>query len=151
MRTGGGHRRATVGIEITPALRRRAARILQHLAKPDEAGRIARPASRWLHGACNGSHSPPALADFWWRRFVTIFDDDATITNASAHIGWALAIPLAGEQLGGRKGLWIAGLSWMTFTLVQETFFHAPPHPSPAYPGEVRGDLLTRLVPTLAL
>jgi hypothetical protein len=84
-------------------------------------------------------------------KFVNIFDDDRALTNASAHVGWALAVPLAGKAIAGRRGLWIAGLSWVTVTVAQEALFHAPANPNPGYPSEVRADLLTRLVPTLAL
>jgi hypothetical protein len=93
----------------------------------------------------------PAFPVFAAGNFVNILDNNQTLTNASAHVGWALAVPLAGEYLGGRKGLWVAGLSWVAVTLAQEAFFHAPVNPGPAYPSEVRTDLLTRLVPTAAL
>ncbi|MFL5272696.1 MAG: hypothetical protein ACJ79E_11610 [Anaeromyxobacteraceae bacterium] len=96
-------------------------------------------------------HYNPGFPVFGGGKFVNIFDSDAALTNASAHVGWALALPLAGKAIGGRKGLWIAGLSWMTATLAQEALFHAPANPGPGYPAEVRADLLTRLVPTMAL
>jgi len=70
------------------------------------------------------------------------------LTNASAHVAWALAVPLVAEHFGGRKGLWIGGLSWIAVTVVQESLFHAPAKPGPGYPAEVRSDLLTRIVPT---
>jgi hypothetical protein len=93
----------------------------------------------------------PHFPVFGGGRFVNIFDSDVALTNASAHLAWALAVPMAGEHVGGRKGLWISGVSWMTLSLVQEAFFHAPAKPSPRYPSEVRADLLTRLVPTAAI
>lgn len=75
---------------------------------------------------------------------------DQAMTNALAHVGWAVAIPLVGEKLGGTKGKWIAGVGWIALTLVQESFFHAPRGPQNAsYPSEVRTDLLTRIAPTL--
>jgi len=74
--------------------------------------------------------------------------DNQAVTNASAHVAWSLAVPLVAEHFGGRKGLWIGGLSWMALTVVQESLFHAPPHPGPGYASEVRSDLLTRIVPT---
>lgn len=74
---------------------------------------------------------------------------DQAMTNALAHIGWAVAIPLVGEKLGGTKGKWIAGVGWITLTLVQESLFHAPKNPSAGYASEVRTDLLTRIAPTL--
>ncbi|GEJ55425.1 hypothetical protein [Anaeromyxobacter diazotrophicus] len=93
----------------------------------------------------------PNLPVFGGGKFVNIFESDAALTNASAHIGWSLAVPLAGKLVGGRKGLWTAGLSWIALSLTQETFFHAPPNPGPAYPSEVRADLLTRILPCAAL
>jgi predicted alpha/beta-hydrolase family hydrolase len=72
---------------------------------------------------------------------------DAAWTNAAAHVGWSLAIPLLGKEVGGRRGLWIAGGAWIAASLLQEAFLHAPEHPGPGYPSEVRTDLLTRLVP----
>ncbi len=69
--------------------------------------------------------------------------------NASAHVAWSLAIPLLGEKLGGSKGKWIAGLSWIGLTLIQEVFFHTPVNPGPEYASEVRTDLITKIVPTI--
>ena len=77
--------------------------------------------------------------------------DNQALTNASAHVAWALAVPLVSEHFGGRKGLWIGGLSWIAVTVVQESLFHAPANPGPGYPAEVRSDLLTRIVPTAIL
>jgi len=93
----------------------------------------------------------PNLPVFGGGRFVNIFESDATLTNASAHIGWSLALPLAGRIIGGRKGMWATGLSWIAWSLANETFFHAPRSPGPGYPSEVRADLLTRIVPCAAL
>jgi hypothetical protein len=84
-------------------------------------------------------------------KFVDIFEGDANLTNASAHVAWAVAVPLVGQRFGGRKGLWIAGVTWMVLSLTQEAFFHAPRNPGPDYPSEVRADLLTRLVPTAGI
>lgn len=75
---------------------------------------------------------------------------DQAMTNALAHIGFALAIPLIGDKLGGSKGKWIAGIGWIALTLVQESLFHAPKGAQGVnYPSEVRTDLLTRIAPTL--
>ncbi len=71
------------------------------------------------------------------------------VSNASAHVAWALAVPLIGEKLGGKKGKWIAGLAWIGLALVQEAFFHTPENPGYDYPSEVRTDLLTKIVPTV--
>jgi hypothetical protein len=91
----------------------------------------------------------PGFPVFGGGKFVNIFDSDAALTNASAHVAWSLAIPFAGESIGGRKGKWIAAASWMALTVVQESLFHAPPNPGRGYPAEVRADLITRLVPTM--
>jgi hypothetical protein len=91
----------------------------------------------------------PSFPVFGGGKFVNIFDSDAALTNASAHVAWSLAVPLAGEYVGGRKGLWIAGGTWMAVTVLQEALFHAPPRPGQGYPSEVRADLVTRLVPTM--
>lgn len=77
--------------------------------------------------------------------------DNQAVTNASAHVAWSLAVPLVSQHFGGRKGLWIGGLSWIALTMVQESLFHAPPKPGPGYASEVRSDLLTRIVPTALL
>ena len=73
----------------------------------------------------------PHLPIFGPGKFM-LLDSDAALTNASAHVAWSMAIPLAGKAVGGRKGLWVAGLTWMTWSVVNETFFHAPPKLSPA-------------------
>ena len=91
----------------------------------------------------------PRFPVFGGGKFVNIFDSDAALTNASAHVAWSLAIPFAGESIGGRKGKWIAGSAWIALTVVQESLFHAPQNPGPGYPAEVRADLITRLVPTM--
>ena len=93
----------------------------------------------------------PNLQVFGPGPFVNVFLNDQAATNASAHLAWSTAIPLAGERIGGRKGLWIAGIGWLVLTLVGEGFFHAPVHPDPYYSSEVRTDLLTRCVPTVAI
>ena len=77
--------------------------------------------------------------------------DNQAMTNAAAHTGFSLAIPLLGEHFWGRKGLWVTGLSWMALTVLQESLFHAPPNPDPGYPAELRSDLITRLVPCAML
>jgi hypothetical protein len=112
------------------------------------------------------AHTTPALAGdlspsvpafrphfpvFGGGKLVNIFDDDAALTNASAHVAWSLAVPLLGERLGGRKGLWVSGLSWIALSLAQEALFHAPPNPGAGYPSEVRADLITRIVPCASL
>jgi hypothetical protein len=108
-------------------------------------------------GARGGDLSPsvprwnPHFPVFGGGDLLNVFDDDAALTNASAHVAWAVAVPLAGKQIGGRKGLWIAGVSWMALSVVQEALFHAPVHPGSGYPAEVRTDLVTRLVPTAVI
>jgi hypothetical protein len=77
--------------------------------------------------------------------------DNQAVTNAAAHVGFSLAVPLLGERFWGRKGLWATGLSWMALSVVQESLFHAPANPGAGYPAEVRSDLITRLVPCATL
>ena len=77
--------------------------------------------------------------------------DNSADTNAVAHTMASLALPLLGEKLWGRKGLWIVGLGWIGYSLVQESLFHAPARPGPGYAAEFRADLLTRIVPCAAL
>ncbi len=94
----------------------------------------------------------PSLPVFGSGPAVNFLDgNNQALTNAAAHTGFSLAIPLLGEHFWGRKGLWIAGLSWMALSVAQESLFHAPPKPGAGYPAEVRSDLLTRLVPCATL
>lgn len=78
---------------------------------------------------------------------VNVGRSDQALTNASAHIGWALAIGAAGYALGGRQGLRAACGAWSAASLVGEAFFHAPSNPDPYYPSEVRTDLITKIIP----
>lgn len=75
--------------------------------------------------------------------------NEQAVTNASAHIGWAIAIPLVGERIDGRRGLWVAGGAWVAGTVLQESFAH--PFPARGGGPEARTDLVTRLVPTLMI
>lgn len=79
--------------------------------------------------------------------FLNIAQSDQALTNASAHLGWSLAIGLGGWAIGGRQGLRAACGVWSGASLVGEAFFHAPPNPDPLYPSEVRTDLITKIVP----
>jgi len=94
----------------------------------------------------------PSLPVLGQGKLVNFLDgDNQALTNAAAHTGFSLALPLLGEHFWGRKGLWTTGLSWMALTVVQESLFHAPRNPGPGYPAEVRADLITRLVPCATL
>lgn len=79
--------------------------------------------------------------------FINVAQSDQALTNASAHMGWSLAIGLAGWAIDGRRGLRLACGAWGVESVVGEAFFHAPPVPDQSYPSEVRTDLLTKLVP----
>lgn len=83
--------------------------------------------------------------------FLNVGESNEAITNAIAHVGWAIAIPLLGEKIGGKKGKLIAGFSWIALSVLQEWLIHAPEHPGAAYPSEVRTDLITRIVPTIVV
>jgi hypothetical protein len=54
------------------------------------------------------------------------FQSDAEATNFSAHAAWSLAMPLAGQAIDGRRGLWTFGLSWMGYSLAHEFLLHGP-------------------------
>ena len=71
---------------------------------------------------------------------------DACITNASAHVAWAALLPLAGHQVSPKHGALIAGGAWIAWTLAVEW----PTHQGAAG-SEIRTDLLTRIVPALAV
>lgn len=85
--------------------------------------------------------------------FLNVGLNDQALTNASAHIGWSLAIGLGGWALGGRQGLRAACGVWSGASLIGEAFFHAPApspmdgQPGDLYPSEVRTDLITKIVP----
>lgn len=91
----------------------------------------------------------PSLPVFGSGPATNLGSGNTAVMNATMHIALATAIPLVGYKLGGSKGKWIAGLSWIALTLIQESFFHAPNTPGVAYASEVRTDLLTRIAPTL--
>lgn len=94
----------------------------------------------------------PSFPVFGGGKVVNFLDgDNQAMTNAAAHVGFSIALPLLGEHFWGRKGLWATGLSWMALSLVQESLFHAPANAGPGYPAEVRADLITRLVPCATL
>lgn len=78
---------------------------------------------------------------------------DMAVSNASAHMFASIAIPLLGEKIAGRRGLWISGLSWVGYTLLEESMYHCPGScpVSGAYNSELRTDLISRLLPTLAI
>jgi hypothetical protein len=84
---------------------------------------------------------------------ATNLGSDAANTNAIAHVGMALAIPLLGEHFFGRRGFWAAGLSWLGYSLLEEAFWHCPGGCplSPGYNAEVRTDLLSRVLPAAVL
>jgi hypothetical protein len=77
---------------------------------------------------------------------VDLFQNEGKLTIGLMHAGWSLAVPLVGEKIGGRKGLWVAGLTWLAASVVEQTMFQ--PHASPA---EHRSDMLTKVVPCLTL
>lgn len=91
----------------------------------------------------------PSLPIFGEGSVINLRSGVTARDNAAYHIVLATAIPLVGLALGGNKGKWIAGLSWIALTLIQESVFHTPNSPSASYPSEVRTDLISRIVPTL--
>jgi hypothetical protein len=72
----------------------------------------------------------------------SVFQSDAEATNFTAHVGWSLAVPLAGKAIDGKRGMLIAGGSWIAFSLVNEFVLHGPEDAR-----ERRLNLLSRLLP----
>jgi hypothetical protein len=89
-------------------------------------------------------HLSPALSIE--RAASGIFQSDREATNFSAHVGWSLAIPLAGRAIDGRRGEWIAGGTWLAYSLVNEIALHGPEDAR-----ERRLNLVSRLVPCAVL
>lgn len=88
---------------------------------------------------CGPTHAEPIT-----NLCLPVSSCDGAWTNASAHAGWAVAIPLTGYTVDGRRGMYVAGLTWIGWTLLNEWQFHGPT-PGP----ELRTDLLSRILPTL--
>jgi hypothetical protein len=63
--------------------------------------------------------------------------------NASAHVGWGVAMTSGSMAMWGRKGMWIAVGANASLTLVHEACFHD------GSPAEIRTDLTTRIGSTL--
>jgi hypothetical protein len=59
----------------------------------------------------------------------------------ASHIGWALAVPLLGFWLARERGLLIAGVMWVMYTLFRE-FIEEPLDPTTV------SDLVSRIGPT---
>ena len=97
----------------------------------------------------SAAHADPSLPVFGSGPLTNLGEGGIAVENASAHVAWALAIPLLGQEIGGARGKWISGGAWIAFSLIQEAFFHAPANPGAAYPSEVRTDLITRIAPTV--
>lgn len=91
----------------------------------------------------------PSLPIFGAGPVTNLGSGSSANTNAVLHVALATAIPLVGYSIAGSRGKWVAGLSWIALTLIQEVVFHAPSNPEAGYPSEVRTDLLTRIVPTV--
>ena len=83
--------------------------------------------------------------------FVNVGVSDQAMLNASAHVGWSVAAPALGYAVSGRKGMRQATWAWVAYSVLQESFFHAPDHPDARYGSEVRTDLLSRLTVPLAV
>lgn len=71
-----------------------------------------------------------------------LFDGQQEATNFSAHVAWSLALPLAGSAVADKRGAFIAGGAWLTYSLVNEFVFHGPEDAR-----ERRLNLVSRLVP----
>ena len=54
----------------------------------------------------------------------TLFQSPQEAANFGAHAGWSLALPLLGKEIGGKRGLYIVGGSWLAFSLINEFALH---------------------------
>jgi hypothetical protein len=55
-----------------------------------------------------------------------VFQSDGEAVNFSAHAAWSVAVPLSGQAMFGRAGLWTFGSTWMAYTLLNEFTMHGP-------------------------
>jgi hypothetical protein len=68
---------------------------------------------------------PPAVVSI--EHVLTgIFQSDGEAVNFSAHAAWSVAMPLSGQAMFGRPGLWTFGGGWIAYTLVNEFTLHGP-------------------------
>lgn len=56
----------------------------------------------------------------------SLFSSDAEAANFSAHAAWSVAVPLAGRAIDGRRGMWIAGGTWLAYSVANELLLHGP-------------------------
>lgn len=70
---------------------------------------------------------------------------EQTVANASAHVGWSLAVPLLAGELWGRRASAWTGIGWCAATTGWEATRHFKHGP------EVRTDLLTNCLPSLGV
>lgn len=76
------------------------------------------------------------------RAATGLFRSDAEAVNFSAHVGWSLALPLAGHAIDGKRGALLAGGGWLAYSLINEFALHGPEGAR-----ERNQNLLSRLVP----
>ena len=84
------------------------------------------------------------LDDFVIRKLG--FASDIEGTNFASHVGFSLALPLAGLALFGPIGMYAAGGVWMAWAVVNEFLLHGP-----TGAREMQQDLLSRLAPSLVV
>ncbi len=89
--------------------------------------------------------NPPSLDVFGPGSFTNLHSEQAW-TNATAHVWFGTACPLAGYYFDGQRGLRVAAAGCAAFVLLRETFWHGRT-PGP----EVRTDLISGLVPIFAV
>lgn len=87
-----------------------------------------------------GGHSRSAFSPE--KSVSGIFASEQEAVNFSAHAGWSLALPLGGAFVDGKRGAFIAGGTWLGYSLVNEFVFHGPEDAR-----ERRLNLISRLVP----
>ncbi len=56
----------------------------------------------------------------------SLFSGDSEAANFSAHAAWSVAVPLAGRAIDGRRGMWIAGGTWLAYSVANELLLHGP-------------------------
>lgn len=75
-----------------------------------------------------------------------LFHSPQEAANFSAHVGWSLALPLAGHAVAGKEGALVVGGTWLGFSLVNEFALHG--HESAR---ERNLNLISRIVPCAAI
>jgi hypothetical protein len=96
------------------------------------------------HGEIVWPPHAPRLPVFGPGPVFNVFSgDDAAIANASAHVAWGVMVPVVGERIGGRKGMWWATGIYSGLSVVHLACFHDADGP------ELRTDIASRIFSSL--